>query len=76
MHQRNSSWHNVLHECIAVQSTVENGRVPQWLREAGCPVEGLRFDPDLVTRGLIVDKALGNLLKARAHPCHTSCCRV
>ncbi|CAL8467153.1 g6689 [Coccomyxa elongata] len=35
----------------------------QWLREAGCPVEGLRFDPDLVIRGLIVDKELGNLLK-------------
>ena len=53
-----------------------NSRVPQWLREAGCPVEGLHFDPDLVTRGLIVDKALGNLLKARMNPCHTSCCRV
>ncbi len=35
----------------------------QWLREAGCPVEGLKFDPDLVIRGLIVDKQLGNLVK-------------
>jgi hypothetical protein len=35
----------------------------QWLREAGCPVEGLKFDPDLVIRGLIVDKELGNLVK-------------
>ena len=31
-------------------------------------MEGLHFDPDLVTRGLIVDKALGNLLKARISP--------
>lgn len=48
----------------------------QWLREAGCPVEGLRFDPDLVTRGLIVDKELGNLLKVDrfgcAHGLHTT----
>jgi len=48
----------------------------QWLREAGCPTEGLHFDPGLVTRGLIVDKALGNLLKARSprvasRPCQT-----
>ncbi|KAK9835055.1 hypothetical protein WJX81_007524 [Elliptochloris bilobata] len=35
----------------------------QWLWEAGCPVEGLSIDLDLVTRGLIVDKALGNLLE-------------
>jgi len=52
------------------------GAGAQWLREAGCPTEGLHFDPGLVTRGLIVDKALGNLLKARApraasRPCWT-----
>ena len=53
-----------------MQPVVElNSLVRQWLREAVCPVEGLRFDPDLVTRGLIVDKALGNLLKARRNPC-------
>ena len=45
-----------------------NSNARQWLREAGCPVEGLHFDPDLVTRGLIVDKALGNLLKVRMNP--------
>lgn len=33
------------------------------LREAGCDVDGLEFDPDLVIRGLIVDKELGNLCK-------------
>lgn len=63
--------------CMAVQSVVElDSRVCQWLREAGCPVEGLHFDPDLVTRGLIVDKALGNLLKARMNPYIPQvCCR-
>ncbi|KAF8069710.1 DTX44 [Scenedesmus sp. PABB004] len=33
------------------------------LRAQGVPVEGLRFDPDLVIRGLIMDKELGNLIK-------------
>jgi hypothetical protein len=41
----------------------------QWLREAGCPVDGLRFDPDLVIRGLIVDKELGNLVKVDRFGC-------
>lgn len=35
----------------------------QWLRDQGLPVEGLTFDPDLVIRGLIMDKELGNLVK-------------
>ena len=34
------------------------------LQEMGCPVEGLTFQPDLVIRGLIVDKHLGNIVKA------------
>ena len=33
------------------------------LRELGCPVEGLRFDPDLVIRGLVLDTEAGNTLK-------------
>jgi hypothetical protein len=33
------------------------------LRQQGLPVEGLRFDPDLVIRGLIMDKEFGNLIK-------------
>lgn len=33
------------------------------LREQGLPVEGLKFDADLVIRGLIMDKELGNLIK-------------
>ncbi|XP_039129348.1 cytosolic purine 5'-nucleotidase [Dioscorea cayenensis subsp. rotundata] len=34
------------------------------LRSMGFPVDGLEFDPDLVIRGLIMDKELGNLVKA------------
>ena len=34
------------------------------LRDAGLPVDGLGFDHELVTRGLIVDIELGNLVKA------------
>lgn len=33
------------------------------LRALGCPVDGLRFDPELVIRGLIIDAELGNLVK-------------
>ncbi|EFJ49794.1 hypothetical protein VOLCADRAFT_80573 [Volvox carteri f. nagariensis] len=33
------------------------------LRQQGVPVDGLRFDPDLVIRGLIMDKEHGNLIK-------------
>eukprot|EP00798_Chlamydomonas_sp_ICE-L_P002058 gene2058-18236_t len=33
------------------------------LRVLGVPVDGLKFDPDLVTRGLIMDKEHGNLIK-------------
>jgi 5'-nucleotidase len=34
------------------------------MSEAGWPVADLTFDPDFVTRGLIVDLELGNLVKA------------
>eukprot|EP01018_Ginkgo_biloba_P025931 Gb_02845 [translate_table: standard] len=34
------------------------------LRNMGYPVDGLKFDPDLVIRGLIMDKEKGNLVKA------------
>ena len=33
-------------------------------QEAGWPVEGMVFDPDMVARGLIIDLELGNLVKA------------
>jgi hypothetical protein len=33
------------------------------LRQQGVPVDGLRFDPGLVIRGLIMDKEYGNLIK-------------
>ena len=38
--------------------------VQQRLREQGLPVGDLRFDPDLFARGLIVDRDLGNIVKA------------
>ncbi|XP_031496925.1 uncharacterized protein LOC116262049 [Nymphaea colorata] len=34
------------------------------LKSMGFPVDGLKFDPDLVIRGLIMDKERGNLVKA------------
>lgn len=34
------------------------------LRNVGFPVDGLTFDPDLVIRGLVIDKEKGNLVKA------------
>ncbi|KAJ6719929.1 5'-NUCLEOTIDASE DOMAIN-CONTAINING [Salix purpurea] len=34
------------------------------LRSMGFPVDGLAFDPDLVIRGLVIDKDKGNLVKA------------
>lgn len=36
----------------------------QRLLDAGLPVQSFRFDPELVTRGLVLDLALGNILKA------------
>ncbi|KAL9400978.1 hypothetical protein Peur_004827 [Populus x canadensis] len=34
------------------------------LQSIGFPVDGLAFDPDLVIRGLVIDKEKGNLVKA------------
>ncbi|XP_027166769.1 cytosolic purine 5'-nucleotidase isoform X2 [Coffea eugenioides] len=34
------------------------------LRNMGFPVDGLAFDPELVIRGLVIDKEKGNLVKA------------
>ncbi|KAI3505959.1 hypothetical protein L1887_28302 [Cichorium endivia] len=34
------------------------------LKTVGFPVDGLAFDPDLVIRGLVIDKEKGNLVKA------------
>jgi HAD superfamily 5'-nucleotidase-like hydrolase len=55
--------------------TLVHYRVASWERQAyehirehlaaeGWPVEELRFDPELVTRGLVIDTELGNLVKA------------
>lgn len=34
------------------------------LKQDGWPVEGLSFEPERVTRGLVIDKELGNVVKA------------
>ncbi|KAL8244441.1 hypothetical protein R6Q59_010699 [Mikania micrantha] len=34
------------------------------LKKVGFPVDGLAFDPELVIRGLVIDKEKGNLVKA------------
>ncbi|XP_068484365.1 uncharacterized protein [Phaseolus vulgaris] len=34
------------------------------LKKLGFPVDGLTFDPDLIIRGLVIDKEKGNLVKA------------
>ena len=55
--------------------TLLHYRVEHWERKAyehirrhllddGWPVEDLSFEPDLVTRGLIIDTELGNIVKA------------
>jgi hypothetical protein len=44
----------------------------KYLQDVGCPVGGLTFDPDLVIRGLIVDKELGNLVKVDRFGCARS----
>ena len=38
--------------------------IKERLLARGWPVEDLQFDPDLVLRGLIIDKTLGNVVKA------------
>lgn len=39
----------------------------QLLREKGFPVDDLQFDEELVCRGLMIDKELGNLIKVDRH---------
>ena len=38
--------------------------IKEGLQKDGWPVEGLEFDPDLVIRGLIIDREYGNIVKA------------
>ncbi len=53
IHYRHDLW-----EKLAYQHVVRR------MAEAGWPVDGLAFDPEFATRGLIVDLELGNLVKA------------
>ncbi len=38
--------------------------IKDWIRPVGWPLDALVFDPDLVVRGLVIDKELGNIVKA------------
>ena len=49
---------------MMVESRLQYKYGLETLKEAGCDVDGLEFDPNLVTRGLIVDRELGNIIKA------------
>ncbi len=53
IHYRMSEWENRAYDHLKSR-----------LLASGWPVEHLRFDPDLVTRGLIIDTAKGNVVKA------------
>ncbi len=53
IHYRMSEWENRAYDHLQDR-----------LLAAGWPVEALRFDPDLVTRGLIIDTRNGNVVKA------------
>lgn len=39
------------------------------LKSTGYPMEGLHYDPDLVVRGLVVDRELGNIVKMDRFGC-------
>jgi 5'-nucleotidase len=53
IHYRHELWESRAYEHVARR-----------MSETGWPVEGLRFDPEFATRGLILDLELGNLVKA------------
>lgn len=53
IHYRMSEWENRAYDHLKAR-----------LRSAGWPVDNLVFDPQLVTRGLIIDTVMGNVVKA------------
>src|SRR3982751_3114313 len=53
VHYRVDAWEQRAYDSIRDQ-----------LARDGWPVEGLKFDPTLAIRGLIIDREKGNLLKA------------
>ena len=61
-------YHHVLWEARAYE------HVQRRLVDAGLPLEGLTFDPDLVVRGLILDLARGNIVKANRFGYVTRAC--
>jgi 5'-nucleotidase len=53
IHYRHELWESRAYDHVAKR-----------MGENGWPVQGLKFDPEFATRGLIVDLELGNLVKA------------
>lgn len=56
--------YTLVHYRVRVWEEQAYARLQELLSNDGWPVGDLRFDPELVIRGLIVDSELGNLVKA------------
>ncbi len=56
--------YTLVHYHVALWEERAYAYVKAGLKAQGWPVDGLVFDPDLVVPGLIVDTALGNIVKA------------
>jgi 5'-nucleotidase len=56
--------YTLVHYHVALWEERAHAYVKAGLKAQGWPVDGLTFDPDLVVPGLIVDTALGNVVKA------------
>ncbi len=53
IHYRVSAWEGLAYDHVCSR-----------LEAAGWPLEGLRWEPDRIIRGLVIDTALGNIVKA------------
>jgi len=56
--------YTLIHYYVEIWERRAYGYLRAGLQEAGWPVEALEFEPDRVTRGLIIDLDLGNIVKA------------
>jgi HAD superfamily 5'-nucleotidase-like hydrolase len=56
--------YTLIHYHVALWEERAHTYIKNGLAAQGWPVEGLVFDPDLATQGLVVDTELGNVVKA------------
>jgi HAD superfamily 5'-nucleotidase-like hydrolase len=56
--------YTLVHYRVATWEQRAYAHIRQQLSSEGWPVQDLCFDPDLVTRGLVIDTELGNIVKA------------